>query len=224
MLVDMKDTSKLETKLKDYDTNHTVDLIIANAGINGMSTHQKSLDELLETDFISTVKPIIQVNYVGTVSSIHPLISRFVNRRSGQIAIVSSGMGIQYFPISPSYSSSKAGLNFLALAMRPVLKRFNVKMNLICPGFVETNMVANMKTMGSIKADLAAKLIRDGLRYDRELISFPLSTYLSLRLLSSLPEKLKQQLVTALWKYGFLPSDDVCQYNHPGFQGISKDE
>ena len=61
-----------------------------------------------------------------------------MQRRRGQIALVSSLAGLLPIPTAPTYSSTKHALVSLGMALRTGLQRYNVAVNVVCPGYVET--------------------------------------------------------------------------------------
>ncbi|MCH6556156.1 MAG: SDR family NAD(P)-dependent oxidoreductase, partial [Chloroflexi bacterium] len=63
-------------------------------------------------------------------------------RGGGVIVNISSGAGIGYGPHgSPVYAASKAGVMRFSAALAPLKDRMNIRVNCICPGWVDTPMV-----------------------------------------------------------------------------------
>lgn len=124
-------------------------------------------------------------------------------------------------PTAPTYCAAKTGLVALAASLRqPLFMRHNVRMNVICPGFVDTPMVdgaaleTGMRRLLSfaaprLSADEAAGCIQLGLERDVPLIAFPFVTYATLSLLTALPYGVQQTLSGVLWRWGCLPSDEI---------------
>lgn len=94
MIVDVTDGDKLADLLSKFDASYPVDLLIANAGITGRILTGKKAHELGETDFVDMLKPIADTNYTGVISTMLPLLKKFIERRRGQIGVVSSIAGI----------------------------------------------------------------------------------------------------------------------------------
>ena len=110
-------------------------------------------------------------------------------RRHGQIGIVSSLGAYRGMPITPSYCASKAAVKSYGEALRGWLAEDNIKVNVICPGFVESELSAQFhgdKPM-MISADKAARLIIKGLNKNTANISFPFPLNLGMWFLMILP-------------------------------------
>ena len=60
------------------------------------------------------------------------------NKKSGQIAIISSLAGFRGLPSSPAYSASKAAVRVYGEGLRGNLAEFGIKVNVICPGYIKT--------------------------------------------------------------------------------------
>ena len=107
-----------------------VDLAILNAG-----THQP----IDGAEFaVEPVRKLVEVNLMGTVHCLAPVIDAFVAREAGRIVVVASLAGYRGLPTSSGYGASKAGLINMCEALRPELAAKNVRMFCITPGFVKT--------------------------------------------------------------------------------------
>ncbi len=239
--LDVVDVVELERRILQIDNKKPIDLVFANAGVVGSALLGKTSDELEPDDFIEIMKPTVQVNFVGAIATFSPLLRRFMHRERGQIALVSSIAGTTTYicailmlaclalapmPVMASYSASKAALTTLGLNLRPILARFNVKVNVICPGFVDTNMTAPFQheqrcpwylkpalmVTPTVTPEYAARVIRQGLAQNQELIIFPLLTGLAVRLVSFLPYSLRNQLGVVAWKNNIVPKEEVDDY------------
>jgi short-subunit dehydrogenase len=61
-------------------------------------------------------------------------------RRSGHIVLVSSLAALSPLPDAPGYSASKAGLLVYGQAMRAAVALDNVRVTVVCPGYVTSAM------------------------------------------------------------------------------------
>jgi short-subunit dehydrogenase len=192
--VDIKDMIAMSNALTGFDDRYPVDLIIANAGISaGTSNGGESYEQL---------KNIFDTNIYGVINSFFPLIERLKQRKLGQIAIISSMASFQALPSAPAYSSSKACIRFLGSSLRAELKPFNIKVNIICPGYIKTPMTeVNKFPMPFImEADKATKYIKKQLANNNPLIIFPKILYFSMKLINLLPIWLTDYLLLKLPK------------------------
>ena len=83
-------------------------------------------------------RDLVEINLIGTVNGLAPVMERFLQRKSGHIAIVSSLAGYRGLPTASAYGATKAALINLAEALRPELEAGGVRLTLINPGFVKT--------------------------------------------------------------------------------------
>jgi short-subunit dehydrogenase len=100
-------------------------------------------------------------------------------------------------PITPSYCASKAAIKSYGEALRGWLVEDNIKVSVICPGFVESALSAQFhgdKPM-MITADKAASLIIKGLHKNTANISFPFPLNLGMWFLAVLPAGLANFLM-----------------------------
>ena len=113
----------------------------------------------------SVVKNIMEVNYFGTINSINSVYDYYNNKKSGQISIISSVAGYRGLPAAGAYCASKSALTSFTESFHFEMKRKNVKVTLISPGFIKTPMTdQNDFPMPMIKSpEFAAEQIYIGL-------------------------------------------------------------
>ncbi len=101
---------ELERWIYDIDADRPLDLVIANAGI---SRHPRTIE-----DMDATTRQVFGPNIDGVVNTVHPALIRMVERKSGQIAIMSSIAGLVTLPHAPAYCASKAAVRVYGKALR----------------------------------------------------------------------------------------------------------
>jgi len=112
-----------------------LDIVFANAGINGVWT---PLEELQPEDWDKT----ININLKGTYLTVHYAIPHLRKNGGGSVIITASVNGTRTFsnPGATAYSTSKAGqVAFMKMAALE-LGRGNIRVNAICPGAIHTNI------------------------------------------------------------------------------------
>lgn len=159
-------------------------LVVLNAG-----THQPTP----VTEFsVSTFRRLVETNLMGAVNGLEPVLKRFIERKSGQIAVVASLAGYRGLPNASAYGATKAALINMCEALKVELEPFNVQMTLINPGFVETPLTdKNEFPMPFIiPVDKAVDYMCRGLESDAFEISFPRRFALIIKLMRFLPSRL----------------------------------
>lgn len=189
--IDVLDRAKMASWLQQFDAAKTVDLVVAAAGVlSGLAPGRTTEDA-------DQARALIETNVVGVMNTVQPLLPAMVCRRSGQIAIVSSIAGLAPLAYMPSYSASKAALISYGLALRAGLRPQNVRVSVICPGYVATPMTAQVsgaKPM-MITAEKAAEKIVRGLARDKAVIAFPLVLAWLTRFAALMPDALRRRLL-----------------------------
>jgi short-subunit dehydrogenase len=131
---DMADTAAARRWFDATDDRHSVDLVIANAGISS------SIGADGEPEPWSVIEQVIAVNLLGSLAVANAAAERMRARRSGQIVLMSSLAGLRGLPFCPSYSASKAGLAAYGEALRGWLAPYGVAVSVVAPGYVVSPM------------------------------------------------------------------------------------
>lgn len=115
-----------------------IDLLINNAGIS-----QRSLaaDTVIDVD-----QRIFRINYFGTVALTKALLPHFIEKKQGYFVVITSVVGRVGTPLRSSYSASKHALHGFFDSLRAEVFDDNIRVSLICPGFVNTNVSMNALT------------------------------------------------------------------------------
>ena len=113
----------------------------------------------------------------------------FFGTQDGRISLVSSVSGYRGLPQSLAYGPTKAALITLAETLHVDLKDSQISVSLICPGFVETTLMAQNKFAmpGLIKPEKAAEEILRGWAKGEFEIHFPKRFTLFMKALALLP-------------------------------------
>ncbi len=144
-----------------------IDIAILNAGIGGS-------EKIAEFDS-NNLQKIFEVNVFGIAHALEFLIPGMKENGSGIIAGISSMADVRGFPGSASYSSSKSALSMLLESARIEMKRYNVDVLTVRPGFVKTDMTDqnDFEMPFLMQPEKAAKIIMDGIRKKKRIIAFP---------------------------------------------------
>ena len=129
---------------------------------------------------------------MGVVNALAAIIPSMIKRGTGHIAIMASAAGWRGLPKATAYGPTKAALISLSESLYFDLKKTGVTLQVICPGFVQTEATSinNFYMPGLMTADAAAKEIVAALKTDIFMPHFPKSFTTNLALLSKMPHKL----------------------------------
>lgn len=183
-IIDVADELATKNWIKNIAKDHKLDLIIANAGISaGTEGGPESFEQ---------VKKIFKTNIDGVLNTIQPAIEIMKDQKSGQIAIMSSLAGFRGLPSSPAYSASKSCVRVYGEALRGNLHKFNIKVNVICPGYIKTPMtdVNKFPMPFLMSVEKAAQIIKKGLTKNKSRIAFPFAFYFIVWLVTLLSNKI----------------------------------
>lgn len=136
-----------------------IDVLINNGGIS-----QRSLAK--ETT-ISVDKRIMDVNYLGTVALTKAVLPHFIENKKGQFVITTSIVGKIGTPLRSSYAASKHALHGFFDSLRAEVHQYNIKVTLVCPGFVTTNVSKNALTGDGSPQEKMDKATANGIDSNR---------------------------------------------------------
>ena len=86
------------------------------------------------------IREIIDVNLVGCIYCCQHVIPHMARQKYGKIVNISSGAGLQGEPNMSVYSATKYAVIGLTEALAPELGYYNINVNAVCPGAIETRM------------------------------------------------------------------------------------
>ena len=120
-----------------------VDILVNNGGI----THRSLVaDTLFDVELA-----VMNTNYFGSIALTKAVLPAMLARGSGHIVVISSLMGYLDTPLRSAYAASKHALHGYFDSLRAEIWRQNVKVTLICPGFVKTEISLNALTADGSK-------------------------------------------------------------------------
>lgn len=113
-----------------------VEVLVANAGI----TDDTLLMRMSEDSFTK----VLDTNLTGAWRCARRAATKMVRARFGRMIFVSSVVGLYGGPGQVNYAASKAGLVGMARSITRELGTRNVTANVVAPGFIETDMTAEL--------------------------------------------------------------------------------
>jgi NAD(P)-dependent dehydrogenase (short-subunit alcohol dehydrogenase family) len=122
-----------------------VDVLVNNAG-QGQSAP-------LEAVSMEAVQSTIDINFTGLVRVTRAVLPVMKKNGSGQVINISSIGGLNGVPFNDVYCAAKFAVEGFSESLAPVCKAFNIKINLIEPGPVATDFVANVMEADSFNEE-----------------------------------------------------------------------
>ncbi len=152
------DCLKLKLDVRDYNACcevvrktlerfKKIDVLVNNAGI----VKDRALVMMTTEDW----KEVIDTNLGGTFNMTRACITTFLKAKNGCIINISSISGIEGIARQTNYSASKAGIIGFSKALAKEVAGYNIRVNVVCPGYINTEMVS------SLKEDIKKKIVEE---------------------------------------------------------------
>ena len=165
-------------------------MVIANAGVSESTLK-------LEREVEAATRALFATNVDGVFNTVLPLLAAMKERRAGRIVLMSSLAAPGPLPSGVAYSATKAAVRTYGEALRAAVFRDGVRVNVICPGYVESDMTAANKgpMPGLMSMPAAVRVMTRGIAADVPVIQFPAAMHtMSWALLRVLPPGLLHAL------------------------------
>lgn len=189
-ILNVSEREKVLAWIENCEKIAPLNIVFANAGV---STGEETPQNIFNT---------FDINVGGTINTITPVTEIFKKRSDDNktIVITSSIAGYHGLPACPSYSASKACLKAYGEALRGSLAEYNIKVCVVCPGFVKSRITdKNTCPMPFfMQADKAAEIIAQRVEKNVGLIAFPWPMRLAVWVLSILPNAISDFIYARL--------------------------
>lgn len=147
VVLDVTSRASVQTAAREVEQrNGRVDILVNNAGILPEATHAGG-NGPLDLDLF---KQTFDTNLFGAVSVVEEFLPLLRRSEAGRIVNVSTTVGSlgdqvnpespYYGLVVPAYQGSKAALNALTIALAKALKDTPIKVNSVCPGWLQTDL------------------------------------------------------------------------------------
>ena len=195
--LDVTDSDKCMSVFKDIlEKFENIEICVFGTGIHDPKSEKKFN--------LEKIKKIMEVNFFGTMNSINSIYDYYKERKSGQISIISSVAGYRGLPAAGAYCASKSALTSFAESLHFEMKRKNVRVSLISPGFIKTPMTdQNDFPMPMIRSpEFAAEQIYIGLTKKKSFeIHFPKSLTYMMKFIKILPNWIYLKFISWAMKF-----------------------
>ncbi len=133
LILDVTKADEIQPVAKKAGTFYgPIDILINNAGIS-----QRGLVE--ETE-LAVDRRLFEVNYFGNIALTKAVLPSMLERKTGNLVIISSVAGKLSTPGRSSYAATKHALQGFYDALRAEVTDRGVEVNVICPGYIKTDI------------------------------------------------------------------------------------
>lgn len=134
---DVADAAAVDALVKQVESDlGSLDILVNNAGVTG--------DNLLMRLSDAEWDRVIDTNLKGTFNTIRAATRGMMRRREGRIINITSVVGITGNKGQANYAASKAGVIGLTKSVAKELASRNILCNALAPGYIETEMTAEL--------------------------------------------------------------------------------
>lgn len=130
--VDLTHRNLVEKTINTIESIAPIDILINNAGI----AKETSFLEIEEKEW----KNILDVNLTGFFHISQFVCRKMALRKNGVVVNMASKNGLDGEAGYSHYNASKGGIIMLTKTMAIELAQFNIRVNAVCPGYIQTPM------------------------------------------------------------------------------------
>ena len=146
---DVTDGASLDAAYAEIESKlGPIEVLVANAGITKDTLVMRMTDEEFDS--------VVDTNLGGTFKVVKRAVKGMLKARFGRIVLISSVVGLYGSAGQVNYSSSKSALVGMARSLTRELGARGITANVIAPGFVETDMTADLDEKR--RSDIAAQV------------------------------------------------------------------
>lgn len=165
LIIDVNSASSIETAAEQVKKQYgRLDILINNAGILPEATAE-ARDPL----DLEMFKQTFETNFFGVISVTQAFLPLLRESDRGRIVNVTTRMGSltdqndpsspYYDLVVPAYQTSKTALNGVTVALAKQLRDTPIKVNSVCPGFVQTDLTPQNRSQAPLTPEEAAPII-----------------------------------------------------------------
>lgn len=135
--LDVADPASIDAAFEAIEARHgAVTLLVANAGI--------TRDTLLMRMSDDDIDDVLQTNLAGSIRLARRALKGMLRAKAGSVILMGSVVGMLGSGGQVNYAASKAGLIGAARSLAREVGSRGIRVNVIAPGFVETDMTAEL--------------------------------------------------------------------------------
>ncbi len=153
--LDLSDLAAIPTLIDEIQNEMgPIDCLVANAGITN--------DALLMRADVAGIEEVLRVNLTASIVLAKEVLRGMIKNRFGRIIFISSVVALSGSGGQVSYAASKAGLIGAARSLAREIGSRGITVNVISPGFIETDMTKDLPEQARNQAKAITPLARLG--------------------------------------------------------------
>ncbi|KQT85271.1 SDR family oxidoreductase [Aurantimonas sp. Leaf443] len=153
--VDVRDRAAIAEAVKAGEARFgPVDLMFANAGVAHLADIATQPPEEWDA--------MIDINTKGVMNTVHAVMAGMMERRRGTLVMMSSIAGRKVYPDHTVYCGTKFFVHAVSESLREYLSAYDVRVQVISPGVIETEVLSGVKDEKTLAAYKANKIAIGG--------------------------------------------------------------
>lgn len=144
---DVRDETAMAACLSELAAAQPFDIVVANAGAVETGPFQRSDAERF--------RRMHEINLIGTINAFHPALPGMVARSHGRLIAIGSTAGHRGYPYVSAYVAAKHAVVGLVRSLALETAKSGVTVNAVCPGYTQTDMVADSVTAITAKTGVS---------------------------------------------------------------------
>lgn len=158
--LDLEDAAGFEAKVQEaIGAFGAIDIMVHNGGISQRSYVADTLP--------AVQRKVMEVDYFSYIELTRLLLPHWQQRKTGHVVVVSSVMGKIGTPMRSAYAAAKHALHGFFDCLRTEVWKDNIKVTIIMPGYIRTNVSLNAVTAQGEKLNELGKNIGSGYPADK---------------------------------------------------------